>query len=147
MSDEDSRGRRRSRWLLALVFMGAGAAHFRATGAYLAIVPSALPWPRAMVLISGVAEIAGGAGLLVPRWRRAAGLGLILLLAAVWPANWKMALDAAGDAGWRPLLLWARLPLQIPLAVWVWWAARVPPTPMRGATPGRPARPRRSSGS
>jgi uncharacterized membrane protein len=106
--------------------VGAGVAHFLATDAYVAIVPRAIPWPREVVLISGVAEIAGGLGLLHPRTRRAAGLGLVILLAAVWPANWRMALDASGSPGWRPALLWLRLPLQIPLALWVWWATRTP---------------------
>ena len=116
--------RRASRILLALIFVVAGTLHFVITDAYLGIMPPYLPWHRPLVLISGVAEIAGGVGLLHPRTRRAAAMGLVLLLLAVWPANWQMALDAAGQPALRQALLWLRVPLQLPLMLWVWWASR-----------------------
>ena len=55
------------------------------------------------------------------RTRPAAGLGLIMLLIAVWPANLQMLLDArdAGKPAWWVALLWARLPLQVILIAWV----------------------------
>lgn len=100
--------------------------HFRAPRAYERIMPPYLPLRRELVLLSGALEIAGGLGLLPDRTRRAAGIGLILLLVAVWPANLQMLSDArkAGKPGWWVVLLWARLPLQVLLMVWVWRAAQ-----------------------
>ena len=76
--------------------------------------------PRALVALSGAAEIAGALGLLIPQTRRAAGLGLIALLLAVWPANIFMALEAERFRRVAPAwLLWARVPLQLALIGWV----------------------------
>ena len=85
-------------------------------------MPPWLPYPRELVLLSGVFQIAGGAGVLHPRTRRAAGWGLILLLLAVWPANVQMLLDAraSGASAATQALLALRIPLQIPLIWWVW---------------------------
>jgi uncharacterized membrane protein len=116
---------RASRAALALLFTAAGILHFVSAESYVRIVPPFLPDPHLLVLLSGVFEVAGGLGLLVPRFRRAAGLGLVLLLAAVFPANVYMALDPEGAGrGLAPALLWLRLPLQPLLAWWVWRASR-----------------------
>lgn len=115
-----------SRGLLALVFVAAGALHFVFPGAYEKIMPPYLPLHRELVYLSGALEVLGGLGLLPERTRRAAGVGLILLLLAVWPANLQMLLDAraAGKPSWWVALLWARLPLQLVLIAWVWSASR-----------------------
>ena len=82
----------RSRTLLSAFFVGAGINHFLIPRAYESIVPPSMRDDAArLVAISGVAEIAGGVGVLLPRTRRLAGLGLIALLAAVFPANLHMA--------------------------------------------------------
>lgn len=121
------RSRRTSRIVLAVLFVAAGVLHFVIPQAYARIVPPYLPAPLLLVYLSGVAEVAGGVGLLVERTRRAAGVGLVLLLLAVWPANLQMALDArAGDASAvAETLLWLRLPLQLGMIAWVAWAAEV----------------------
>jgi uncharacterized membrane protein len=125
-----SRRKRASLFVLSLIFVAAGILHFVTPNTYVGIVPPWLPVPLALVYISGVAEIAGGVGLLVERSRRAAGVGLILLLLAVWPANIQMWVDAsardASDA--EKLVLLLRIPLQLVLIWWVWRAAvrRVP---------------------
>lgn len=110
-----------SRALTGLVFVAAGLLHFVVPGAYEKILPPYLPFPRGLVLLSGVAEVLGGLGLLIGRTRPAAGSGLILLLAAVLPANVQMLLDAraAGKPSWWLALLWLRLPLQPVLMAWV----------------------------
>ena len=113
------------RWLLAVGFIAAGANHFRDPAFYLAIMPPYLPWPGPLVAISGLCEIAGGIGILIPATRRAAGYGLIALLVAVFPANLYMAMSNAQPPGvhlseWA---LWARLPLQIIFIAWVWAVA------------------------
>ena len=109
--------------LLALLFVAAGVWHFVRPGTYLRIMPPALPAPLLLVYVSGVAEIAGGLGLLLPATRRWAGWGLVALLVAVFPANVYMALihEQLGIPGW---VAWGRLPLQLPLLWWVWRAAR-----------------------
>ncbi len=88
------------------------------------MMPPYLPWPGPLVAISGVAEIAGGSGLLVPRTRVLAGWGLIALLVAVFPANLHIALHGWPGVNLPAWVLWARLPLQIVMVAWVYWAAR-----------------------
>ena len=76
-----------SRKALALFFIGSGVNHFVIPDTYKQIVPPGLGDPARLVRVSGVAEIAGGVGVLVPRTRRLAGFGLIALLAAVFPGE------------------------------------------------------------
>ena len=115
-----------SRIVLAALFAFAGTMHFVIPASYERIMPPWVPAHRAMVLVSGACEIAGGLGLLVPRLRRAAGIGLIALLIAVWPANLQMLLNAraAHQPAWAQVLLLLRLPLQIVLVAWVQHASR-----------------------
>lgn len=115
-----------SRIVLAALFAFAGTMHFIVPGQYAAIMPPWLPLHRELVYLSGVLEIAGGVGLLVARTRRAAGIGLILLLMAVWPANLQMLLNAraSGAPALAQTLLLLRLPLQLVLIAWVWRASR-----------------------
>lgn len=107
--------------LLGAFFILAGTMHFIVPGFYLAMMPPWLPAHGALVAVSGVAEILGGVGVLAPRWRRPAAIGLLLLLVAVLPANIQMLLNARA-AGEPTLLLWLRLPLQ---PVFIWWVWRV----------------------
>lgn len=119
------RGRPAVRAALAALFAGAGALHFARPRTFEAIVPPALPEPRALVYASGAAEVAGGLGLLVPATRRAAGWGLVALLLAVFPANVHMAREAGRFRRVAPAwALWARLPLQFVLIAAVRWASR-----------------------
>lgn len=108
------------RWLLGVGFIIAGGMHFVATPVYMKIVPPILPGPRLLVQISGAAEILGGVGVLLPLTKRAAAWGLVALLLAVLPANVSMAADHALWPAIPEWLLWARLPLQIPLLIWAW---------------------------
>ena len=117
-----------SRFALAVTFVVAGLLHFAKPQAYQRIVPPPLPAPAA-VLWSGAAEIAGGLGLLLPSTRRAASWGLVALLLAVWPANVWMALYAERFAPLPAWALWLRVPLQLPLLWWAWWAGRPEPAP------------------
>jgi uncharacterized membrane protein len=112
---------------LAALFMVSGAVHLILPDLYLPIMPPALPYKSALILISGIAELAGGIGLLLPRARRAAAYGLMALLVAVFPANVQMALNgfAAGAAPWVLALLLLRLPLQ-PVLIWLVYRAARP---------------------
>lgn len=91
-------------------------------GVYVRIVPPWLPAPALLVQISGVCEILGGIGVVLPNTRRFSGIGLIALLVAVFPANVQMAQHPQlyADIASAPLL-YARLPLQLVLIAWVWW--------------------------
>ncbi len=111
---------------LGLVFILTGTLHFLVPDYYLRIIPPFLPHGRVLVYLSGAAEVLGGLGVLGSRWRPVAGLGLILLLVAVFPANVQMLLLAQGARApvWKELLLWLRLPLQGALITWVWLVTR-----------------------
>ncbi len=103
-------------WPVALLFIAAGVMHFVIPGTYVKVVPPALPWRAGLVAVSGVCEVAGGIGVLVPGLRRAAGWGLVALLVAVFPANVYMLMARMVPA-W---IGWGRLPLQALLIWWVW---------------------------
>ena len=117
---------RLSQWLLTLFFVTAGVLHFLFTPSYMKIVPAWLPWHRALVVISGLCEIAGGLWVLRRSTRNWAGYGLIALCLAVLPANVQMLLDAqaTGASALWLTLLWVRLPLQCLLIAWIWQATR-----------------------
>ena len=108
---------------LGVFFLIAGSLHFLRPKPYVAIVPDALPRKREIVFASGVAELAGGAGVLVPGTRRLAGWWLIATLIAIFPANLNMAVNAKRFRIVPEPLLWARLPLQGALIAWVWRTA------------------------
>ncbi len=111
------------RGLLAAGMVTMGTLHFAHPEPFIQVVPSYLPYHSALVAISGAAEIAGGLGLLLNQTRRAAGIGLILLFIAVFPANIDMAIHRpAMIAPQLQPLLWIRLPFQ-PLLIW--WAYSV----------------------
>jgi uncharacterized membrane protein len=115
----------RSRRLLALFFIGAGVNHFVQPHHYETIVPPRLQSEaRRVVLLSGIAEIAGGVGVLVPGIRRLSGVGLIALLAAVFPSNLYMAQQPERFKGIPRWALYARLPLQPLMMLWAWRATR-----------------------
>jgi uncharacterized membrane protein len=112
-------------WALVAVFGVGGLLHFVVPHVYERIMPPWLPAHRALVLASGAAELLGAVGLLFPAWRVAAGWWLVLVLAAVFPANVYMLTEALGrpTSATARALLWARLPLQPLLMWWVWLSA------------------------
>jgi uncharacterized membrane protein len=114
--------RRMLRVVLAIAMIAVGVDHFAAPDFFVRIVPRALPEPLLLVQLSGFFEVLGGLGLLVPRVRRAAGIGLVLLYVAVFPANVNMVVHPELGGSIPLWALWVRLPLQgvlIALALWV----------------------------
>jgi uncharacterized membrane protein len=101
------------RALTGATFVATGLLHFLKPRVYESIMPDYLPAHRELVLASGAAEVAGGAGLLLGRTRRAAGWWLIATLVAVFPANVHMALHTERYRRIPPWALWLRLPLQL----------------------------------
>ena len=110
-------------YLIGLIFVGAGSLHFFKPQMYEAIMPPYVPAHRELVLASGLFEILGGVGVMIPQTRKAAGWGLIALLVAVFPANVYMAVDTAKFGKLAPAwVLYARLPLQFLLMWWIYGA-------------------------
>ncbi len=108
------------RKLVGGAFVTTGVLHFTHTRAYERIMPPYIPRHREAVLVSGVAEAVGGAGILHPATRPYARWWLLALLGAVFPANVHMALNAGDYRKVPEPLLWARLPLQ-GLFAWLVW--------------------------
>ncbi len=110
------------RLLLAAIYFIAGVAHLRAPAGFLQITPFWVPWPEAVVLATGLGEIAGAVALaFIPRLRRAAGIALAAYAVCVFPANINHALNdiAIGgvDMNW-----WYHGPRLLFQPVAVWWA-------------------------
>jgi uncharacterized membrane protein len=114
--------------LLAFAMVAVGTLHFTNPEPFLRIVPPPLP-PRGAVYLSGVFEILGGLGLLVPKTRRFSAWGLIALYVAVFPANIYMALNNIQLDPANPMPAWGawlRLPMQLPMIYWAWTFTREP---------------------
>jgi uncharacterized membrane protein len=119
------------RLLLAALFLFAGTVHLRNPELFLPIMPPAIPYPIACVVISGVFELLGGVGLLVPirSIQILTGWGLTLLLVAVFPANIYMAVANVKIHGFpaHAWMAWARLPLQPVFIVGALWVTGIWP--------------------
>jgi uncharacterized membrane protein len=134
-------GRRRTRYGLAALYLAIGIVHLVASDAMLPLMPDWVPEPRLVILATGLCEIAGAAGLLTPRFRRAAAIGLALYAVCVYPANLKHAfdhihIDGIPDSWWyhgprlafQPVFVWAAL-----------WAGGLIDWPFRAAGRGSAA--------
>jgi uncharacterized membrane protein len=107
--------------LVFVWFFAGGIMHFAATAVEATIVPPYVAWPVAAVLVSGVFELLGAAGILLPWARRAAGVGLFLLTLAVTPAHIYML--QRPELFHVPLwALWLRLPIQAGLLWLIHWS-------------------------
>lgn len=113
--------------LLVGAFLVSGVVHLVRPQVFEPIVPHMLPRKRQLVYASGMAELTCAAGLLIPQTRQYAGVASATLLAAVFPANVQMAVDAhraidrKGSTPRRQAVraaAIARLPLQVPLIRW-----------------------------
>ena len=119
-------------YIMAPGYFIAGILHFVVPQLYVQIVPPIFPAALALVYLSGLAEIAVGIGLLIPRTRQYAAWATIALLLAVFPANIYMAtsgvaIDAmSGGGDPSEIVRWGRLPLQGVLILWAYWYTRPP---------------------
>jgi uncharacterized membrane protein len=117
-------------YLLGPAYVVAGVLHFVVPELYVQIVPPIFPAAMALVYLSGVAEIAVGVGLLMPRTRRYAAWATVALLVAIFPANVYMATSGVvvegmpGGGDPSALVRWGRLPLQGVLILWAYWYTR-----------------------
>jgi len=114
-------------WVVIGAFLVSGVMHIVNPTAFLFLLPEWAPAPLVLIWLSGVAEISAALGLLL-RLRFAPAYTVLVLL-AIWPANWWFAIDqTATGEWWVAAAAWLRLPLQIPL---IWWAWKSPRRPKR----------------
>lgn len=104
----------------ALFYIAQGINHFWHSGVEIRLMPTHYPHPYALVLISGVAEILGGVGLLLGRTRRIAARGLILLLLIYLDVHIFMLMHPDRFASIPVWVLYLRIPLQFVLIAWAW---------------------------
>ena len=83
-----------------------------------------MPKDLRIIYFTGLTEIAGAIGLLIPKTRRAAGIALVVQLAAMLPANVNAARKGIPLRGQPPTALWLRVPMQV-LYVAVIWASAI----------------------
>lgn len=114
-------------FLLSAFFTYAGFHHLFAPDFYVSIMPPWIPAHLALVYISGVFEIMGGIGVLIPRFRALAGLGLVALLVAVYPANLYMAFNPEMFPDIPVTALYVRLVLQFVAFYWAYSVTRPDP--------------------
>jgi uncharacterized membrane protein len=114
------RARKVLRWLLALVFLVAGAMHLHNPEPFVRITPGWVPHPQAVIAVTGLCELLGAVGLMTSRLRRWAGLMLATYTVCVYPANIKHAVEhiAIGHSvlGW-----WYHAPRLAFQPVFFWW--------------------------
>jgi len=114
-----------TRWALATLLLVTASAHFnRMKEDLLRMLPAWVPAPRQTIFLTGLCEILGAVGILLPATRRWAGLALILFLVAVFPANVKAAKNHLPIAGKPATPLALRLPMQLLLIALLWWTTQ-----------------------
>lgn len=117
----DSLTRKIARIVLALGYFFVGIVHLKNPAGFLPIVPDFVPFPREVVLATGLAEIAGAIGLMIPKLRPAAAWGLAAYAVCVFPANIKHAIEGIALSG--QVLGWGyHAPRLLAQPVIVWWA-------------------------
>lgn len=117
-------GRDSARWALAVMLFFTASAHFNSMRHDLAkMVPDWAPEPMAVIYVTGILEIAGAIGLLLPGTRRLAGLALCALFVAMFAANVKAVREGLTLGGNPATALWLRAPMQL-FFIWLaWWTA------------------------
>src|ERR1044071_8344061 len=115
------------RIVMAAFLLGGFVLHFRATEKLIAITPDWVPFPREVVLATGVLELILALTLLAPRLRKISGIVIALYVIAVWPANFKHAFEhihtpPIPDSWWYHA---PRLALQPVIAWWALFSTRM----------------------
>jgi uncharacterized membrane protein len=109
-----------------------GASHFSSMKEdFVAMLPEPLPKDLRIIYLTGLAEIAGAIGLLIPKTRRAAGIALVTQLTAMFPANVNAAREGIPLRGKPPTALWLRAPMQLLYVAVIWSTSITEPPPTR----------------
>lgn len=116
------------RFALCAMLLFTASGHFAFTRGMEMMMPAPIPFKKALVYFTGLAEIAGGIGLLIPSWQRPAAVLLLVFFVLVLPVNINAALkridyQKAATGGPGPGYLWFRVPLQGLFIAWTWWVA------------------------
>jgi uncharacterized membrane protein len=112
------------RGALVIMFLFTGTSHFTSMKYdFAAMIPYPLPDGLWVIYLTGVFEIAGAVGLLLPQTRKLAGICLVLLLVAMFSANVNAALNEIPLSGQDPTPLWLRTPIQLLYIGMVWWTS------------------------
>lgn len=117
---------KKGRLAAAIAFVLIGASHLATPEKMEYMIAGWLPCAHELILLSGVAEIVGGLGLLIPRFQRLAAIGLIGLLLVIFPANINVAvhqLPPPGGLPASPWYVWSRLLFQPLYIAWIWWSS------------------------
>jgi uncharacterized membrane protein len=110
------------RFLLAALYFAAGVIHLRAPAGFVQITPLWVPLPNAVVLVTGLCEIAGAFALaFVPGLRRAAGIALAVYAVVVFPANINHAINDIAIGG-VDMSWWYHGPRLMLQPLIIWWA-------------------------
>jgi uncharacterized membrane protein len=113
-----------TRWALATMLVFTASAHFtKMKHDLVRMMPDWIPQPMALIYFTGLCEIAGAIGLLLPGLRQGAGIALIVFFIVVFPANVKAARTGVGLGGKRATPLWLRSSMQILFIALTWWSA------------------------
>ena len=113
-----------TRYALATMLVFTASAHFtRMRHDLVRMMPDWIPQPMALIYFTGVCEIAGAIGLVLPSLRQAAGFTLIVFFIVVFPANVKAARSGVGMGGKRATPLWLRASMQVLFIALTWWSA------------------------
>ena len=113
-----------TRYALATMLVFTASAHFTKMKSDLTrMMPDWIPQPMALIYFTGLCEIAGALGLLLPNLRQAAGIALIVFFIVVFPANLKAARSGVGMGGKRATPLWLRASMQVLFIALTWWSA------------------------
>lgn len=119
-----SNWRTAARFGLVVMFVFTGSSHFGGMKHdFAAMIPPPLTGQLWVIHVTGLLQIAGAIGLLMHRTQRPAGLGLFLLLLAIFPANVYAALQGVQFRGAPPTDIWLRGAIQCVFLVAVWWTA------------------------
>ena len=116
-----------------LWFMGGGISHFTNPDLFVSIMPPYVGYHLEIVYISGVFEILGAIGLMIPQLRQWAGNGLLLLVVCVTPANVHMWMNPELFPDVPEAFLFIRLVVQLLLLLCIWWSTRMPLRPLETA--------------
>jgi uncharacterized membrane protein len=114
-----------ARYALVVMFIFTASAHFNRMKHDLArMIPAYFPRELLIVYITGLLELLGAAGLMIPQFRRLAGMCLIGLLVGMFIANVNAAQKGVALRGRPATPLWLRTPMQILFIALLWWSTR-----------------------
>ena len=111
-----------SRYIMSLLYVSVGINHFLNPEWFVKIIPPILlEFDYQLVYLSGVCEVMFGLLILIPKARYYAAWGLILTLAAVFPANIYLAQTNGVAMDTTAAVAWYRLPFQTVFILLAYW--------------------------